>query len=78
MAMVRSFLRAEVKLGVSPKHTLEAVNTHLFGLNDKGIFVTILLGILNNKTRQFVYSRAGHELPILIDYKGAVKQLNKG
>jgi serine phosphatase RsbU (regulator of sigma subunit)/CRP-like cAMP-binding protein len=78
MAMVRSFLRAEVKPGVSPKHTLEAVNTHLLELNDKGIFVTILLGILNNKTRQFVYSRAGHELPILIDYKGAVKQLNKG
>jgi sigma-B regulation protein RsbU (phosphoserine phosphatase) len=78
MAMVRSFLRAEVKPGLSPKHILEAVNDHLLELNDRGIFVTILLGILNNKTRQFVYSRAGHELPILIDQKGGVKQLHKG
>lgn len=78
MAMVRSFLRAEVKAGVSPKHVLEAVNNHLLGLNDKDVFVTILFGILNNKTRQFVYSRAGHELPILVDHNGGVKQLPKG
>lgn len=78
MAMVRSFLRAEVRSGISPKRVLEAVNAHLLGLNDKGIFVTILLGVLNNKKHQFVYSRAGHELPILIDYKGVVKKLDKG
>ena len=78
MAMVRSFLRAETRLGVSPKEVLEAVNSHLLELNDKGIFVTILLGILNSKTHQFVYSRAGHELPILIGYEGSVKQLYRG
>lgn len=78
MAMVRSFLRAEVKPGISPKHVLEAVNNHLLELNDKGIFVTILLGILDNTTHQFIYSRAGHELPILIDSKGIVKHLYKG
>lgn len=78
MAMVRSFLRAEVKPGVSPKYVLEAVNNHLLELNDKGIFVTLLFGILNNKTHQFIYSRAGHELPILMDHKGAIKQLDKG
>lgn len=78
MAMVRSFLRAEVNPGVSPKRVLEKVNSHLLELNDKGIFVTLLLGILNNTTHQFIYSRAGHELPILIDDKGDVKQLYKG
>ena len=78
MAMVRSFLRAETHHGVSPKKVLEGVNNHLLGLNDKGIFVTILLGILNNKTNQFTYTRAGHELPVLVDYKGSVKQLHKG
>jgi len=78
MAMVRSFLRAEVRPKVSPKKVLEAVNSHLLELNDKGIFVTILLGILNGPNNQFIYSRAGHELPILIDYKGSVKQLYKG
>lgn len=78
MAMVRSFLRAETHHGVSPKKVLEGVNNHLLELNDKGIFVTILLGILNNKTNQFTYTRAGHELPVLVDYKGSVKQLHKG
>jgi serine phosphatase RsbU (regulator of sigma subunit) len=57
---------------------LEAVNRHLLELNDKGIFVTVLLGILNRVTRQFTYTRAGHELPIVIDQEGAVRQLYKG
>ncbi len=78
MAMVRSFLRAEVKPEVSPKTVLELVNGHLLELNDKGIFVTILLGILNKETHRFTYTRAGHELPVLIDYRGSVKQLPKG
>lgn len=78
MAMVRSFLRAETRPGISPRKVLEAVNSHLLELNDKGIFVTILLGFLNRKTHQFTYTRAGHELPILIDYKGSAKQLYKG
>lgn len=78
MAMVRSFLRAEVKPDVSPRKILELVNGHLLELNDKGIFVTILLGILNNKTHHFIYTRAGHELPVLIDCHGSVKQVDKG
>ncbi len=78
MAMVRSFLRAEVKPDVSPKKILELVNGHLLDLNDKGIFVTILLGILNKATHQFVYSRAGHELPVVIDKSGSVNQVVRG
>lgn len=78
MAMVRSYLRAEVNPGVSPQKVLERVNRHLLEVNDEDVFVTILLGILNNKTHQFIYTRAGHELPLLIDYRGAVKQLQKG
>ena len=78
MAMVRSFLRAEARLGASPRKVLEAVNGHLLELNDKGIFVTVLLGILNTKTHQFTYSRAGHDLPILIHPGGAAQQLQKG
>ena len=78
MAMVRSFLRAEVETGVSPRKVLEKVNSHLLELNDKGIFVTVLLGILDRVTQQFTYTRAGHELPILIDDEGSVRQLYKG
>jgi len=78
MAMVRSYLRAEVNSGVSPKKVLERVNSHLLEVNDEGIFVTVLFGILNKKTHHFIYTRAGHDLPILIDYRGSVKQVDKG
>ena len=78
MAMVRSFLRAEARLGASPKKVLEAVNNHLLELNDKGIFVTILFGILNSRAHRFTYTRAGHELPVLIDKNGSVEQLSRG
>lgn len=77
MAMVRSFLRAETKPGVSPKKVLQRVNRHVMDMNDKGVFVTVLLGILNSTARQFIYSRAGHERPLLIDDKGHIKQLGK-
>lgn len=78
MAMVRSFLRAEIRPGVSPKKVLQRVNHHIMDMNDKGVFVTILLGILNGAKQQFTYTRAGHELPILVDGKGVVTQLSKG
>ncbi|MFW2368308.1 MAG: SpoIIE family protein phosphatase, partial [Desulforhopalus sp.] len=78
MAMVRSFLRAEIRPGISPKEVLQRVNLHIMDMNDKGVFVTVLLGILNNTSRQFTYTRAGHELPILVDDKGKVKRLSKG
>ena len=50
---------------------------HLIDMNDKGMFVTVLFGVLNIFTHQFHYLRAGHEVPILIDEKGLVKRLPK-
>jgi len=78
MAMVRSFLRAETRVGVSPLRILQKVNRHIMDMNDKGVYVTVLLGILNSTNKQFTYVRAGHELPILIDDRGFAKQLSKG
>ncbi len=75
MSMVRSFVRAETKPGVSPQKVLQRVNRHIVDMNDKGVFVTVLLGLLNSTSQQFTYSRAGHERPLLIDDKGLIKQL---
>jgi len=77
MAMVRSLLRAEAHLGRSPKRVLRSVNRHLMDMNDKEMFVTILLGILNRVTHQFDYARAGHEAPIIFDAQGSFKRLLK-
>jgi sigma-B regulation protein RsbU (phosphoserine phosphatase) len=39
-------------------------------MNDTGMFVTILYGVMNCATREFEYARAGHTLPMLLDTKG--------
>ena len=75
MAMVRSLLRAEAHPGRSVKKVLRSVNLHLMDMNDKGMFVTVLFGILNAITHQFQYVRAGHEIPIFFDGQGSFKRL---
>ena len=77
MAMVRSLLRAEAHPGRSLQKVLRSVNLHLMDMNDKGMFVTILFGVLNAITHQFQYVRAGHEIPILFDGQGSFKRLPK-
>ncbi len=77
MAMVRSLLRAEAHPGRSVQKVLRSVNFHLMDMNDKGMFVTILYGVLNAITHQFQYVRAGHEIPILFDGQGSFKRLPK-
>lgn len=63
MALTRSLLRAESSPSASPEKVLRRVNHHLLGMNAKDMFVTILYGVLNRQTHNFVYVRAGHELP---------------
>lgn len=65
MAMTRSLVRAEAKRAKSPQEALRGVNEHLVGMNDAGMFVTVLYGVLNKETCTFDYARAGHTLPIL-------------
>jgi sigma-B regulation protein RsbU (phosphoserine phosphatase) len=77
MAMVRSLLRAEAHPGRSVQKVLRSVNLHLMDMNDKGMFVTILFGVLNAITHQFQYVRAGHEIPIFFDGQGSFKRLPK-
>lgn len=77
MAMVRSLLRAEAHPGRSVQKVLRSVNLHLLDMNDKGMFVTVLFGVLNGITHQFQYVRAGHEIPIFFDGQGSAKRLPK-
>ncbi len=72
MALTRSLLRAEAKPLVSPEIVLQNVNHTLLDMNAKGLFVTVLYGILNQETREFNYVRAGHESPMLWDKHGKI------
>jgi phosphoserine phosphatase RsbU/P len=70
MAMTRSLMRAEARRSISPLEPLQGVNRHLSEMNDAGMFVTVLYGVLNRTTRVFNYVRAGHEPPILCGMNG--------
>ncbi len=78
MAMTRSILRTEARRRHSPAKTLAAVNRNLLEMNDSGLFVTVLYGILDRTTRQFVYVRAAHETPVLLTAEGEVAQAPPG
>jgi phosphoserine phosphatase RsbU/P len=72
MAMTRSLMRSEARRNESPRKTLKGVNRHLLEMNDAGMFVTVLYGILNRVTSQFSYARAGHTKPMICRGGGSV------
>mgnify|MGYP002713135035 CR=1 FL=1 len=70
MALYCSFLRAEAPHTGTPADTLRRVNRHLVDVNNTGMFVTSIYGVLNHKTGEFSYARAGHHTPALVDAGG--------
>ena len=75
MALTSTLLRAEARRGSSVSDALRHVHRQLLEINDTGMFVTLLVGVLDAATRQFRYSRAGHGLPIVWDEKGQFVKL---
>jgi sigma-B regulation protein RsbU (phosphoserine phosphatase) len=73
MALSRSLLRAEAGRGGSARGALRRVNQLLRDLNDTGMFVTLLYGVLDSRSQTFSYIRAGHLPPLLMVAGGAVE-----
>jgi phosphoserine phosphatase RsbU/P len=78
MAMTRSLMRSEARAAGSVREALLGVNRNLLEMNDAEMFVTVLYGVLNRKSGEFHYGRAGHELPILCSDQGVTKPLDCG
>ncbi len=80
MAQARALLHAEASRAVSPSphEVLERVNQLLLKMNAKELFVTVIYGVLDNRTGEFFYSRAGHDLPLLLLPNGEVEIPPKG
>jgi serine phosphatase RsbU (regulator of sigma subunit) len=72
MALTRSLLRAEASRDNPSGDVVRSVNRHLLDMNDSRTFVTMLYGVLHRRTREFVYVRAGHELPLVLGADGTV------
>ncbi len=75
MARAHALIIAEADSATSPGEVLRLVNTHITRLEKSTQFVTALFGILDTKTGQFSYARAGHEPPLLVGTHGDVHRL---
>lgn len=72
MALTRSLFRAAAHPRALPSSVLQRVNRLLLDMNEAGMFVTVIYGILDNRAGEFTYARAGHELPLVVNPAGEV------
>jgi sigma-B regulation protein RsbU (phosphoserine phosphatase) len=75
MARAHALIMAEADIGMTPAEVMTLVNTHITRLQKSAQFVTVLYGILDLKTRDFSYARAGHEPPLIVHADGSVERL---
>jgi phosphoserine phosphatase RsbU/P len=75
MARAHALIIAEADEATSPGDVLRMTNKHITRLEKSTQFVTALYGVLDTKTNEFSYARAGHEPPLLLTADGAVQRL---
>jgi serine phosphatase RsbU (regulator of sigma subunit) len=80
MAQSHALLRASIRSGVDSSNVLQLVNSLLLEMNAEDMFVTVIYGILNKTSGEFRYTRAGHELPLILDPSGntSFHEMGKG
>lgn len=66
MMASRTLLKACAAISTSPAAVLEQVNTMLSDENDAMTFVTLLYGIYNPETKEFMYANGGHNPPVIV------------
>ncbi len=64
MAEIKGMIVSLSSIYKSPKELLKVLNARLFANVDRKVFATMLYGVLNKKTHDFTYARAGHN-PLL-------------
>ena len=78
IALTFSLINTEARRSSSPRDVLSHVNQYLLGMNQADMFVTVLYGVFDRITREFWYSRAGHDKPIVLDANGQPIELLGG
>ncbi len=72
MAQVHAFLLAAAEAGMTSAQVLLNANRHLMDMDESGLFVTVLYGVLDCQSGEFSFARSGHELPVRYQASGAV------
>jgi sigma-B regulation protein RsbU (phosphoserine phosphatase) len=74
MMLTRSLLLAEARRELSPLKVLTSVHHLLLELGEPDMFVTLFYGVVDMRTQELTYARAGHEEPFLLR-AGSVQRL---
>ncbi|MBN2357728.1 SpoIIE family protein phosphatase [candidate division KSB1 bacterium] len=77
MAVTITLLRSKANKGMTPDEILAKVNRDLCAENEKFMFVTLFLAILNIKTGKVQYSNGGHNPPYILHPDGHVETVKK-
>jgi phosphoserine phosphatase RsbU/P len=75
MARTHALIMAEADTGMTPGEVLGLVNGHITHLEKSSQFVTALYGLVDSKTGEFSYARAGHEPPLILRPNGEVERV---
>ena len=78
MARAHALIMAAADTGVPAGEVMHLVNRHITRLQKSTQFVTVLYGILDLKTREFNFARAGHEPPLILNPDGGVERVPHG
>jgi sigma-B regulation protein RsbU (phosphoserine phosphatase) len=70
MAITRTLVRSTSEVETDPGRLLAAVNNRIAENNPNLMFVTLLVGMLNIETGEFVWANAGHPPPFFISGDG--------
>jgi serine phosphatase RsbU (regulator of sigma subunit) len=78
MAQFCTLMRVEAVHHDAPEDLLRFINNSLLEMNQSGLFVTAIYGVLDTQANTFTYARAGHEVPVIFDKKGKAAQPGHG
>ena len=65
MAQAHALLHAAADPSLTPGEVLRRANRQMLSHGQLALFVTVLYGVLDSRTGEFAYARAGHEAPLL-------------
>jgi sigma-B regulation protein RsbU (phosphoserine phosphatase) len=67
MAMTVTLLRYAMQAGLSPCEAMQKINGSLNENNPSCMFVTLFIGLLDEKTGEFEYANGGHCFPYIVN-----------
>ncbi len=71
MAITRSVYRTIIGIKEEPGEILSCMNRALSSINERQMFATMFVGVLDLKTGHLSYSNGGHVAPIVVGAEGA-------